>query len=87
MMSQRPQPKFRASRKLDNGDIITLAVWPGKANPEDEVISVQLRRMQGEWRTVGRLAVYHTSSGAYSQLPDTTDTAPKSDSKPPPDQE
>jgi hypothetical protein len=35
------------------------------------VISVQVRRMEGEWKTVGRLAVYRTKEGVYSQLPET----------------
>ncbi len=69
-MSQKSQPKFRSMKKLDSGDYLSLAVWPGKSNPEDEVISVQVRRMEGDWKTVGRLAVYRTKDGAYSQLPD-----------------
>jgi hypothetical protein len=55
----------------DSGDYLSLAVWPGKSDPEDEVISVQVRRMEGEWKTVGRLAVYRTKEGVYSQLPET----------------
>ena len=70
-MSQKPQPKFRFMKKLDSGDYLSLAVWPGKSIPEDEVISVQVRRMEGEWKTVGRLAIYRTKEGTYSQLPET----------------
>lgn len=72
MLSQKSQPKFRSIKKLDSGDYLSLAVWPGKSNPEDEVISVQVRRMMtdGDWKTVGRLAVYRTKDGAYSQLPE-----------------
>ncbi len=69
-MSQKSQPKFRFMNKLDSGDYLSLAVWPGKSNPEDEVISVQVRRMEGEWKTVGRLAIYRTKEGSYSQLPE-----------------
>ena len=39
-MSQKSQPKFRFMNKLDSGDYLSLAVCPGKSNPEDEVISV-----------------------------------------------
>jgi hypothetical protein len=70
MMSQKSQPKHRFMKKLDSGDYLLLAVWPGKSNPEDEVISVQVRRMEGDWKTVGRLAVYRTKDGTYSQLPE-----------------
>ena len=39
-MSQKSQPKHRFMKKLDSGDYLSLAVWPGKSNPDDEVISV-----------------------------------------------
>jgi hypothetical protein len=67
-MSQKIQPKYRFSKRLDNGDYLTLAVWPGKSKPEDEVLSIQIRRVEGEWKTVGRLAVYRAIDGIYSQL-------------------
>jgi hypothetical protein len=69
-MSQKSQPRFRVMRRLESGDYLALAVWPGKANPEDEVIRVQLRRQEGEWKNVGRLAVYRTKDGGYSELPE-----------------
>ena len=69
-MSQRSQPKFRVSKRVDNGDFLTLAVWPGKSNPEDEVISVQLRKYQGEWKTAARIAIYRSKNGIYSELPE-----------------
>jgi hypothetical protein len=65
-MSQKIQPKYRFSKSLDNGDYLTLAVWPGKSKPEDEVLSIQIRRVEGEWKTVGRLAVYRAIDGIYS---------------------
>jgi hypothetical protein len=65
-MSQRPQPKYRFSKKLDSGDYLMLAVWSGKSKPEDEVLNIQIRRNDGEWKTVGRLAVYRTTDGTYS---------------------
>ncbi len=67
---QSRQPRFRSSKRLDNGDYLQLAVWPGKSNPEDEVITVQIRRMQGDWKTVARIAAYRTKEGVYSELPE-----------------
>lgn len=70
-MSERAQPKFRVSKRMDNGEFLTLAIWPGKSNPEDEVINVQVRKLEGEWKTAAKLAVYRTKSGNYSELPET----------------
>jgi len=48
-----------------------LTIWSGKTDPTAEVIVVQLRRRDGDnWETVGRLAVYRTSNGTYSKLPE-----------------
>jgi len=48
-----------------------MAVWPGKKDPNAEVLTVQIRHSTGSsWETVGRLAVYRTSEGGYSQLPE-----------------
>ncbi len=72
-MSQKVQPKYRFSKRLENGDYLSLAIWPGKAKPEDEILNIQIRRNEGpEWKTVGRLAVYRSVEGAYSQLPEQT---------------
>ena len=36
-----------------------------------EVLTIQIRGLTGDnWETVGRLAVYRTSDGDYSQLPE-----------------
>jgi len=36
-----------------------------------EVLTIQIRRLNNDnWETVGRLAVYRTSNGDYSQLPE-----------------
>jgi hypothetical protein len=57
--------------RLPNGDYLSLAVWQGKSDPAAEVITVQIRRLQGDrWETVGRLAAYRTADGNYSQLPE-----------------
>ena len=36
-----------------------------------EVLTIQIRRLNNDnWETVGRLAIYKTSNGDYSQLPE-----------------
>ena len=70
-MSVPSQPKASFRNRLDNGDFLTLTVWAGKADPNAEVITVQIRHLNGDiWGTVGRLAAYRTSEGNYSQLPE-----------------
>ena len=70
-LSSRSQPKARFSTRLDEQDFLNLAVWPGKTDPTAEIIVVQLRRRTGDdWETVGRLAVYRSSDGTYSKLPE-----------------
>ena len=64
-------PKARFSNRLPNGDYLTLSVWPGKKDPTAEVLTIQIRRLNKDtWETVGRLAVYRTGKGDYSQLPE-----------------
>ncbi|MEM2901703.1 MAG: hypothetical protein QXO32_03090 [Candidatus Bathyarchaeia archaeon] len=64
-------PKFKFMNRLPNGDYLTMSVWPGKKDPKAEVLTVQIRRLEGgEWVTMGRLAVYRSSDGSYSQLPE-----------------
>jgi len=70
-MSGKSYPKASMRTRLLNGDYLTLAVWQGKSDPTAEVITVQIRRLQGDqWETVGRLAAYRTADGSYSQLPE-----------------
>jgi len=70
-MSGKAQPKARFSVKLPNGDFLTLAIWPGKSDPTAEVMNIQIRHPgDTEWETTGRLAVYRTADGRYSQLPE-----------------
>lgn len=70
-LSERRQPKARFSTRLPNGDFLSFAVWPGKSDTSAEVLTVQVRRLKEElWETVGRLAVYRTSDGRYSMLPE-----------------
>ena len=64
-------PKFKFSNRLPNGDFLSLAIWPGKKDPSAEVLTIQIRHLEGdEWMTSGRLAIYRTGDGSYSQLPD-----------------
>ena len=70
-MSGKAQPKARFSVKLPNGDFLTLAIWPGKSDPTAEVMNIQIRHPGDEgWETTGKLAVYRTADGRYSQLPE-----------------
>ena len=68
---EKPHPNAKFSNSLPNGDYLTLSVWPGKKDPTAEVLTIQIRHREGDdWETVGRLAVYRTSDGNYSQLPE-----------------
>jgi len=70
-MSAPSHPKAGFRSRLDNGDFLSLTVWAGKSDPNAEVITVQIRRLNGDvWETVGRLAAYRTADGNYSQLPE-----------------
>jgi len=65
------EPKARFYTRLNEQDFLGVTVWLGKTDPEAEVIVAQLRRRDGDnWETVGRLAVYRTSDGMYSKLPE-----------------
>ena len=70
-MSPPSQPKGRFYTRLNDQDFLGLTIWPGRTDPSAEVIVVQLRRREGDnWETIGRLAVYRTSDGNYSKLPE-----------------
>jgi hypothetical protein len=65
------QPKARFYTRINEQDYLGITVWPGKADPSAEVITLQLRRRDGDnWETVGRLAVYRSPDGTYSKLPE-----------------
>lgn len=69
-MSER-KPKARFSIPLENGEFLSLTVWQGKTDPKAEVLTVQIRRKEGEgWVTVSRLAIYRSQDGSYNQLPE-----------------
>jgi hypothetical protein len=68
---EKPQPKARFSNRLPNGDFLTVAVWPGKKDPNAEALTLQVRHSSGSgWETVGRLPVYPTSEEGCFQLPE-----------------
>ena len=70
-LSSTSKPKGRFYTRLNEQDYLGVTVWQGKTDLEAEVIVVQLRRRDGDnWETVGRLAVYRSSSGEYSKLPE-----------------
>ena len=70
-MASSSQPKGRFYTRLNEQDYLGVTIWPGKTDPAAEVVVVQLRRRDGDnWETVGRLAVYRTSDGTYSKLPE-----------------
>jgi len=71
-MAEKNHPKYSFSKRLGEGEFLNLAVWPGRSNPEDEVVSVQLRKFDGDWKTLGRLGLYRTKAGVYSELPEKT---------------
>ncbi len=73
-MSEKSRPKFSFSKKLGGGEFLNVAVWPGRSNPEEEVVSVQLRRFDGDWKTGGRIALYRAKDGTYSEPPERTPT-------------
>jgi len=69
--SQPKQPKARFYTRLNERDYLGITVWSGKTDPEAEVIVIQLRKRDGDnWETVGKLAVYRTSDGIFSKLPE-----------------
>ena len=48
-----------------------MTVWPGKTDPNAEVVTVQIRHQTGDsWETVGRIAIYRTSDGRFLLLPE-----------------
>ena len=65
------QPQARFSSRLPNGDYLTLAVWAGKKDPTAEVLTISIRDSAGNsWETIGRMALYRTGDGKYSQIPE-----------------
>jgi hypothetical protein len=71
MLSEKQTPKARFSTKLPNGDFLGVTIWAGKTDLNAEVVSVQIRHPSGSaWETTARIALYRTSDGKYSLLPE-----------------
>ena len=66
------EPKGRFFSRLPNGDFLNLTIWPGKKEPDAEVIVAEIRhyRSDSNWETVSRLALYRTATGKFNQLPE-----------------
>jgi hypothetical protein len=72
-MASKSQPKASFFNRINDQDFLSIAIWEGKSDPTAEVITIQLRRRsEGNWETIGRLAVYRTHEGNYSKLPERT---------------
>ncbi|MDH5733402.1 MAG: hypothetical protein OEY88_06425 [Candidatus Bathyarchaeota archaeon] len=70
-MSSTSQPKGRFYTRINDQDYLGITIWHGKTDPEAEVIVAQLRRKEGDnWETIGRLAIYRSSNGEHSKLPE-----------------
>lgn len=73
-MSKRYLGRFLS--KLPNGDFLSVTIWPGKKDPNSEIIAVEVRHPPENgfgnrgWKTISRIAVYRSSSGKYKQLPE-----------------
>jgi len=64
-----PKPKASYRIRLPDGDYLTFASFETKKDPTAEVITVQLRRLEGDdWKTVEQITVYRAPDGTYSQI-------------------
>lgn len=70
-MTELPKPKASFRLRLGEEQFLSVSIFPTKKDPAAEVISVQVSRPTGdEWETVGKIALYRSPEGNYSQLPD-----------------
>jgi len=66
-MPKPPKASYRV--RLPDGDFLTFASFETKKDPNAEVITVQLRRLEGDdWKTVEQITVYRAADGTYSRL-------------------
>ncbi len=69
LRSRQPKASFRI--RLSETDNLQLAIWSGKKDPDSEVIVATIqRRQKNGWKRIGRIAVYRSSDGTFSQLPE-----------------
>jgi hypothetical protein len=67
----KSQPKAKFYTRTNENGYLNLTIWPGKSDPSAEVIVANISQKNGEkWETVTRIAVYRTSDGNYSKLPE-----------------
>lgn len=67
MALTKPKASYRI--RLPNGDFLTFASFETKNDPNAEVITAQLRRLEGDdWKTMEQIAVYRAPDGTYSQI-------------------
>lgn len=65
------QPKARFNKRINEQDYLGVTVWPTKADPNAEVIAIQIsRNVDEKWETVARLAIYRSADGKFSELPE-----------------
>jgi hypothetical protein len=69
-----PEPKASFRLRLSETEFLNVSIFPTRKDPTAEVISVQVNRMprapEDDWETVGKIAIYRSPEGNYSQLPD-----------------
>jgi len=71
VMIELPKPKASFRLRLSEEEFLSVSIFPTKNDPTAEVISVQVRRPTADdWETVGKIALYRSPEGNYSQLPD-----------------
>jgi len=71
MMIKLTKPKASFRLRLSEEEFLSVSVFPTRKDPTAEVISVQVRRPTADdWETVGKITVYRSPEGNYSQLPD-----------------
>ena len=74
-LSDKAKPKARFHTRMKDGDYLGVTIWQGKADQAAEVITIQIRRYEGNnWETLERMALYRTSNGVYSALPERRET-------------
>ena len=69
-----PPPKASFRLRLSEEEFLSVGIFATKKDPTAEVISVRVSRVPrapGEdWEVVGKIALYRSPEGNYSQLPD-----------------
>ncbi len=62
-------PKAKFTKKVSDKDFLNVSIWKGKTHPEDEILRIQLRRLEeGQWKTEYEISLYRTQDGQYSEL-------------------